>query len=105
MKNQKYGFIDSDFSFYIEPENGINSSSDFIKELTLYADKSNAEISVVSESMEPVITFNGAQYLCKLGEPFAAAAANPIFKLFRLRGLNRPLGRFFGYKWIYAHKL
>lgn len=105
MKNQpSYGFIDTDFSLYFEPEGGINTPQDFKAELLSWAKKENKELSILEGGMEPLIYLDGTVYLCRLGEVSAASAKNPIAKALGIKGLNRKIGPLFGYKWVYLYK-
>ena len=103
-EKQEYGFIESDFDLYIEPEEGINSARDFTSELLAWAKKENRDIIINEESMEPLITLDGEKYICKLGDVNATVAKNPIAKALKLKGLNRVVGPQLGYKWIYLYK-
>lgn len=102
MKNA--GFADLNFALYFEPEAGINSPREFTSELFHWAEKEKHDITILEESMEPVIQLDGEQYTCRLAEPKVASQNNPIWKLGCKQGITHSVGAFWGYKWVYLYK-
>lgn len=103
-EKQTYGFIESDFAFYAEPENGINTVKEFSMELFHWADSVKKNLVILEESMEPIVMVDDVRYVCKLGDVGAASFNNPVAKALHLRGSNRVVGPYLGYKWIYFYK-
>ncbi len=85
-----------DYKFYIEPTNPITTPEEFTNELITYFSQKNMLITIIKESMEPVIKIDNETYICKLGEPFR------VWKFFKTP-INPIAGRFLGYKWIYIY--
>lgn len=85
VKSQKAMVSNCDYDMYFEPHNPIKTPEEFTKEIMAYFLKENKFVTVLDESMEPRILWDGQQYICRLGEP-----------------LN---GKVFGNKWVYIYKL
>lgn len=102
MKNA--GFADLNFAMYFEPEAGINTPREFSDELFRWARREHRDLTILEESMEPVISLDGEQYTCRLADPKLATQNNPIWKLACKQGTTHTVGAFLGYKWVYLYK-
>ncbi len=100
MSNEYY--MDLDFEMFFEPDGGINTPEEFTEALIAWARHENKELTILEESMEPVVRLDGKQYLCKLGSPRVAAANNSLWKKFGFKGINASHG-YLGYKWVYLY--
>lgn len=85
------------YDLYFEPVNPITTPREFTDELIKYFSKENKFLTIIEESMEPIIEIKDCRYICKLGEPFRSC------KLFKTP-INPTSGIFLGYKWVYIYK-
>ena len=102
MKNA--GFADLGFALYFEPEAGINTPREFLDELFAWAKREKRDLTVLEESMEPVVSLDGERYVCRLADPNLAQQNNPLWKLACRQGVTRSVGPFLGYKWVYLYR-
>lgn len=101
----KAGFMDLNFKFYFEPEEGINTPEDFTNEIFAWAKREQKELVILEESMEPKIKIDGKTYVCKLGDPGIASQKNTVWKAMGFQGINHSIGKYLGYKWVYVYEI
>ncbi len=65
-----------------EPKEPINSIKDFSRELLKYKKREGLDLTIVQESMEPIIEIEGRRYVCELGEASLAETENPFQRAF-----------------------
>ena len=97
--------ISSKYSFYAEPEAGINDPREFSDALCNWACKEHHDLEILLNSMEPEVIVDGVQYVCRLGEPAASPVENMLLKKLKLPMINHSFGRCLGYKWIYFYQV
>ena len=95
--------IELDYDAHFEPENGINTPKEFTEEIFLWARREQKDVTVLEESMEPVIRLEDQKYVCRLGKP--GINRNPIAKALGFKGSSAPMGPMLGYSWVYLYKL
>lgn len=65
-----------------EPKEPIESINDFSRELLKYKKREGLDLTIIKESMEPVIEIEGRQYVCHLGDANLAETENPFQRAF-----------------------
>ena len=63
------GCMPPSYSFWFEPNEPVLNKRDFTEELCRYADANNLDLTIIRESMEPVVKINGEKYFCMLETP------------------------------------
>lgn len=96
--------LEWDFSFYAEPDGGINDPQEFNDELCNWASKEHHDLEILTSSMEPEVIVDGVKYVCRLGEPHVVTGLNILQKTLHLPMINHTVGHSMGYKWIYFYK-
>lgn len=94
--------IPLDYKMYIEPEKGINDPEEFAAELLNWSRRERKKLLIKEHGMKPVISMDGKNYLCRLGNPCQCIEQE---KIFRFPGVNQPVGKWLGYKWIYLYEI
>lgn len=85
------------YDLYFEPVNPITTAREFTDELVKYFSEENICLTILEESMEPIIELEEQRYICNLGEPFRTC------KLVKIP-INPISARFLGYRWVYIYK-
>lgn len=89
-----------DYDLYFEPNNPITNPKEFSNELIRHFSCEKKFITIIEESMTPIIEIDDKRYVCKLGKPFS------FFK--PLKYIKFPLNpnslNYLGYKWVYIYK-
>lgn len=65
-----------------EPKEPIQSVRDFSRELLKYKKREGLDLTIIEESMAPIIEIEGRQYVCELGEANLAETENPFQRAF-----------------------
>nr|WP_307993329.1 MerR family transcriptional regulator [uncultured Niameybacter sp.] len=63
------GCMPPSYSYWFEPNEPIIKREDFTKELCIFADKNGLDLTILRESMEPVILIGEEKYFCMLQTP------------------------------------
>lgn len=82
------------YAFYFEPEQPITGPREFTDELIKYCKKSNKDLTIIHEGMEPIAIIDDVRYICMLEQPRMINI--PIVPLFYANS--------FGFKWVYLYK-
>ncbi len=90
--------LQPNYDLYFEPENPITTPLEFTSEILCFSKKENQFVTILEESMEPIIKIEGTKYICRLGEPLKQW--NPFKSPIRSNS-----ARFLGYQWVYLYKI
>lgn len=82
------------YSFFFEPEQPITNSREFTDELIKYCKKSNKDLTIIHEGMEPIVIVDNIKYICMLEQPRIINI--PILPAFYANS--------YGFKWVYLYK-
>ena len=100
---QKAELMDLDFKLWFEPEGGVNNPREFTDELLIWSRKDDKDLTILEESMEPLVEVEGKRYRCRLGAP--NLNARKLGRHLGFKGVNAPVGPFLGYKWVYLYEV
>lgn len=65
-----------------EPKDEILTVKDFSRELLKYKKRAALDLTIVEESMKPIVLIDGTQYNCELGEANLEETENPFQRAF-----------------------
>lgn len=88
-------YLPAKSKFFFEPDDPITTKREFTDELIKYANKKNLDLTILKESMEPIIRLDGKTYICMLEMP---------------RTLHFPFSIFFvtktfGFRFVYLYEV
>lgn len=65
-----------------EPKEPIHTIKDFSRELLKYKKREGLDLTIIEESMEPIIDIEGRHYVCHLGDANLNETENPFQRAF-----------------------
>lgn len=82
------------YAFYFEPDDPITTPREFTDELIKYCKKTNKDLTIIHEGMEPIVIIDDVKYVGMLEQPRMINI--PILPIFYVNS--------YGFKWVYLYK-
>lgn len=71
-----------------EPKSSIETKEDFSRELLYYKKKEHLDLTILEESMEPIVNIDGVTYQCELAKARLDQTENPFQRAFGMIAEN-----------------